>query len=141
MRTILTILTLLIITSCSFNRTYKNRESDKKDAEKITEKFYYSQTYGNPQDGINLYSEKFFAVTNREQLNLMIERSKNEYGQITEYKLKKWETFVEEGTNPKSEYLLTYDVKREKQTIQETFSLLKEDGIIRIVGYNITELY
>ena len=92
-------------------------------------------------NSINLYSEKFFAVTNREQLNLMIERSKNEYGQITEYKLKKWETFVEEGTNPKSEYLLTYDVKREKQTIQETFSLLKEDGIIRIVGYNITELY
>ncbi|MBA5245547.1 hypothetical protein H1R16_03255 [Marnyiella aurantia] len=141
MKTLITLLTLFILSSCNFNSTYQNRENDKIDAEKITHKFYYSQTYGNKNDALNLFSEKFFAVTNRDKLNEMISSSENDFGKITEYNLKNWETLIVKGSNPKSEYLLTYDVRREKEPTQETFSMIKENGIIKIIGYRITKLY
>ncbi|MDR6158666.1 hypothetical protein QF023_002182 [Chryseobacterium sp. SLBN-27] len=36
----------LILISCNFNQFYKDRESDKEDGEKITQKFYWELRYG-----------------------------------------------------------------------------------------------
>ncbi|EJL73880.1 hypothetical protein [Chryseobacterium populi] len=135
----LLIISFLLI-SCSFNQTFSNRESDKNDAEKISKKFYWELRYGANYDKIySLFSNKFFEVTPKETLDKMNTISQNEIGPIIEYNLVKWETFVAKGTNPRSEYVLIYDVKREMGKTQETFSMRKENGIIKIVGYRINQ--
>lgn len=55
-----------LLVSCNFNQIYKNRESDKADGEKITQKFYWEFKYGGNQEDIyKLFGEKFFSVTNK----------------------------------------------------------------------------
>jgi hypothetical protein len=135
----LLIITFLLI-SCSFNQTFSNRESDKEDAEKISKKFYWELRYGTNHDKIyKLFSDKFFEVTNRETLDKMITVSENEIGPITECNLVKWETLVVKGSNSKSEYVLTYDIKRSNGKTEETFSMHEENGTIKIVGYRINQ--
>lgn len=137
MKKLLSIVTLLLLVGCSYNRTYQNRKSDQNEAEEITKKFYYALTYGNPADADKLFSAKFFEATPKDKLAAFIDKSKNDDGKITEYELKDSQTLVVEGTNAKSEYILKYDVKREKNPTIETISMIKENGVIKIVGYNV----
>lgn len=132
------LLSVLILASCSFNQTFSNRESDKDDAQKITQKFYWELLYGSNQDKIYyLFSDNFFEITSRDKLDELIMYAQQESGVIKEYNLKHWETLVIKGSNNKSQYLLIYDVVRESGKTQETFSMLKEDEIIKIIGYHI----
>jgi len=138
MKKILLFVTLTLLVSCSFNQTFSNRESDRDDAEKISKKFYWELLQGTNKNKIyELFSDKFFEVTNKDQLDKLISNSQQEYGVIKEYNLEHWETLVVKGSNSKSEYLLTYNVTRETGTTKETFSMLKEDEHIKIVGYHI----
>jgi len=138
MKKILLFVTLTLLVSCSFNQTFSNRESDRDDAEKISKKFYWELLQGTNKDKIyELFSDKFFEVTNKDQLDKLISDSQQEYGVIKENNLEHWETLVVKGSNSKSEYLLTYNVTRESGTTKETFSMLKEDENIKIVGYHI----
>lgn len=66
--------------------------------------------------------------------------AQHESGTIKEYNLGNWETLVVKGSNAKSEYLLTYDVTRELRKTKETFSMRMENGVIKIVGYNINHI-
>ncbi|MDH6250865.1 hypothetical protein M2347_000592 [Chryseobacterium sp. H1D6B] len=133
------IISFLLI-SCSFNQTFSNRESDKKDAEEISKKFYWELKYGSNQDKIyELFSNKFFEVTSKEKLDQMNTVSQNEIGPIQEYNLIKWETLVVKGSNARSQYLLIYDVKRTNGKTEETFSMNKENGEIKIIGYRINQ--
>lgn len=138
MKKILLFITLMLLISCSFNQTFSNRESDRDDAEKISKKIYWELLQGTNKDKIyELFSDKFFEVTNKDQLDKLISDSQQEYGVIKEYNLEHWETLVVKGSNSKSEYLLTYNVTRESGNTKETFSMLKEDENIKIVGYHI----
>jgi len=130
--------TLLILISCNFNQFYKDRESDKEDGEKITQKFYWELRYGGNQDDIyKLFGEKFFEVTDKEKLTELLNVT-GQIGPVQEYNLAHWETLVVKGSNPKSEYLFAYDVKRGTEKTEETFTLEKDkDGIIKIVGYHV----
>jgi hypothetical protein len=140
MKKFLLFVTLTLLVSCSFNQTFSNRESDRAEAAEISKKFYWELSYGGNQDDLyNLFGEQFFEVTSRDKLNQMNLVSQNEIGQVQDYTLVKWETFVVKGSNPKSEYVLTYDVKREKGKTQEIFSMNKNDGEIKIVGYHINK--
>lgn len=132
--------TLFLLISCNFNRFYKDRESDKADGEKIPQKFYWEIQYGTNQDDIyKLFSEKFFSVTNKEKLAELLNIT-NKIGPIQEYHLSKWETLVVKGSNPKSEYLFTYDVNRGTEKTEETFTLEKDKtGNIKIVGYHVNQ--
>jgi hypothetical protein len=131
---------LLTLTSCSFNQIYKDQESDKKDGEQVTQKFYWEILHGSNQDKIyNLFGEKFFEVTDKEKLEELLNIT-TKIGPVEEYNLSKWETLVVKGTNPKSEYLFTYDVKRGNETTHETFTLEKDkEGSIKIVGYHVNQ--
>lgn len=138
MKKILLLITLTLLVSCSFNQTFSNRVSDKNDAEKISKKFYWESLHGTNKDKIyELFSEKFFEITNKNQLDKLISNAQQEYGVIKEYNLQHWETLVVKGSNSKSQYLLTYSVIRESGTTKETFSMLKENENIKIVGYHI----
>jgi len=140
MKKIYLLIISFLLMSCSFNQTFSNRESDKNEAEKISRKFYWELLYGGNQDDLyKLFGEQFFAVTSEEKLNELNLTSQNEIGQIQDYNLVKWETLVVQGSNPRSEYVLTYDVKRERGKTQETFSMNKEEGEIKIIGYRINQ--
>ncbi|MCY0968709.1 hypothetical protein [Chryseobacterium wangxinyae] len=132
MKKILLFVILTLLVSCSFNKTFSNRESDRDEAEKISKKFYWELSYGGNQDDLyNLFGEQFFEVTTKDKLNQMNLVSQNEIGQVQDYTLVKWETLVIKGSNP--------DVKRERGKTQETFSLNKKEGEIKIVGYHINQ--
>lgn len=129
-----------LLVSCNFNQIYKNRESDKADGEKITQKFYWEFKHGGNQEDIyKLFGEKFFSVTNKEKLVELLNIT-GQIGPVQEYNLSKWQTLVVKGSNPKSEYLFTYDVKRGTEKTQETFTMEKDkNGIIKIVGYHVNQ--
>lgn len=142
MKKICLILISFILISCSFDRTFSNRESDKEEAEKITKKFYWELEHGSNLDNLhNLFSEKFFEVTKKEKLDELNITVQNEMGIVEDYNLQRWETLVVKGTNEKSTYLLVYKVKRQNGETVETFSLLKENEVIKIVGYNVNRSF
>ncbi|GAA5096415.1 hypothetical protein GCM10023210_30150 [Chryseobacterium ginsengisoli] len=140
MKSIIYLLFSFLLISCSFNQIYKDQESDKKDGEQITQKFYWEILHGSIQDNIyNLFSEKFFEVTDKEKLNELLSTTNN-IGPIQDFYLVKWETLVVKGSDARSQYLFTYDVKRGTETTHETFSMEKdENGDIKIVGYNVSQ--
>ncbi|MDR6921787.1 MULTISPECIES: hypothetical protein [Chryseobacterium] len=141
MQKIVLILISFLLISCSFNQTFSNRESDKKDAEKISEKFYWEEKYGGNLDTIyNLFGDKFFEVTDKEKLLKIINASQNDIGRVEEYNLVKWETLIVKGSNPKSVYMLAYEVKRGTSKTEEIFSMEKDkNGDIKIVGYRVNQ--
>lgn len=130
----------LILISCNFNQFYKDRESDKEDAEKVTQKFYWELRYGGNQENIyKLFGEKFFEVTDRDKLTELLNVT-GQIGPVQEYNLAHWETLVVKGSNPKSEYFFVYYVQRGTEKTQETFRLEKDDsGMIKIVGYHVNQ--
>lgn len=134
------LITSFLLISCNFNQFYKNRESDKADGEKIPRKFYWELRYGTNQDNIyKLFGDKFFEVSDKEKLAEMLSIV-TKIGPVEDYTLSKWETLVVKGTDSKSEYLFTYDVKRGNETTHETFTMEKDkQGDIKIVGYHINQ--
>ncbi|CAD7810345.1 hypothetical protein CHRY9390_02163 [Chryseobacterium aquaeductus] len=141
MKKILLFFILATLVSCSFNQTFSNRESDKDEAQKVAEKFYWELQYGSNQDKMyELFSDKFFEITSKEKLNQLNLDTQNHRGIIKQNDLVKWETLVVKGSDAKSQYLLIYNVARESGMTEETFSMLKENGIIKIVGYHINHI-
>jgi len=135
------ILISFLLISCSFNQTFSNREEDKKDAEEISQKFFWELKYGGNMDTIySLFGDKFFEVTDKDKLLQIINTSQNDIGRVEEYNLVKWETLIVKGSNSKSEYVLVYDVKRGTAKTEETFSMQKDkNGDIKIVGYRVNQ--
>lgn len=127
-----------ILYGCSVNTTYRNRESDKNDAEHITNNFYALLQLNQFQKVKDLFSDTFFSVAGNGILSQLITRSNNEFGTILNDSLIQWQTVVVNGTNANSEYLMRYEVSRTKKHTIETFSLRKEAGDIKIIGYNVS---
>jgi hypothetical protein len=91
----------------------------------------------NREQSYELFSNRFFKVTNKEKLNDLFDLTQKEGGAFSDYSLSHWETLVVNGTDSRSEYLLTYYVTREKMNTEEIFSMQKEGDSIKIVGYKI----
>ncbi|MCS3529066.1 hypothetical protein [Chryseobacterium sp. JUb7] len=133
------ILISFLFLGCNFDKTYHNREGDKQDAQKITKKFYSLLKKNNREEAFKLIDNNFFETTNKKQLNQMIDDINAECGdKISDTQLTIWETFVSVGTQPKSQYVLSYKVKRNIQNTQEKFTLEKNDDSIKIVGYDVS---
>ncbi|RZJ78940.1 MAG: hypothetical protein EOO47_12285 [Flavobacterium sp.] len=130
-------LIVILIWSCNFNSTFINREEDKEDAEKIAEKFYghlqkraYSKLHA-------LISERFWKTTSDDKLDDFLTSADDKLGPIKSKTLDHWETKIIKGTQSSSTYVLYYLVQREKHQSKETLTLTKEDGKIKILGYNL----
>ncbi len=128
---------MLLFLSCNFNTVRENKEEDKKDAEKITQKFFSLIKENKKQEIFKLFSSKFFIETNENELNQIIDLTNKEAGSISNYSLYEWETTIMKGTDPKNDYLLVYDVTRNKINTQEIFTLEKEGDKIKIIGYKV----
>jgi len=136
-KSFLLVLTLVSLTSCNFNSFYTDRKSDKEDAESVTTKFYYLLRDKKYQDTYKLFSPRFLEITNESKIKDIYDASDNKLGSIKDQNLISWKTNIVEGSNPKSEYLLVYEVKREKFISKETIRLEKENDTIKILAYNV----
>jgi hypothetical protein len=130
---------LLICTSgCVFTSSRLNREEDKQDAEKVTNKFYSMIRSKNYDSGYDLFSDKFWAVTSVKRMNALYTATQKKCGDLVSIKLGDWQTKVVSGTDPSAEYQLTYNNHYQKYDAKESFILMKDDdGKIRIINYNI----
>lgn len=131
-------LIILLLNSCRFNNQYLDRENDKVDAEKISNLFYNDVK----NDTINkttfkIFSSKFWKTTNEVDFPITLKNIQEKLGKIKEIKLDHWNTKVIEGSNPYSLYVLYYLNTYDKFTAKETLTLEKENGEIKIVGYDI----
>jgi hypothetical protein len=128
-----------IISACHFNSQYINRDQDKNDAEKITNLFYNDVKNGTISDKtFELFSSKFWKSTDEEEFASFLINIQKELGILIEVKLDNWNTKVVEGTDPIYSYELTYLNTYEKCTAQETITLERENGVIKIVRYDIS---
>ena len=132
------ILLTLIIGGCTFTSTRLNREEDKLDAQKVTNKFFDIVKTGNYAAAHDLFSDKFWKVTSPAHMNDIFTATQKKLGDIVNINLSDWETRVVSGTDPVAEYKLVYKNHHQKFDSVETFGLMKEDdGKIRILSYNI----
>jgi len=127
----------LLSLSCSCNRS--NQEGDKREAEKITNKFYNLIIDKQYRSTFPLLSNSFWKETDTSKFLNFLETADIKLGKIKEFELNNWQTFVSAGSITSGDYILQYKTKRDSIDSQETFTLKyeKEKGIL-IVGYNIT---
>ena len=138
MRKYLLVLIIFILVACNFNSTNYNREEDKNDAEKITQKFYSLIKENKRVEIFSLFGDKFYSITSKQQLGQMLDNISSECGdKISDIKLQNWETSVTIGTNSKSQYVLLYQIQRDLKPTKEKITLEKVKGDIKIVGYNV----
>lgn len=138
MKTFSIIFSLIFLLSCNLNTTYSNRESDKREAEQITNKLYHYLEMQELEKAESLFSEQFFEVTDRETLNKIFAKTLEECGNLTNFTLEEWTTFIVKGTDSKSEYVLVYRITRDKKNTTERIGLIKEeDEAIKIVSYHV----
>ncbi|OUD35316.1 hypothetical protein [Flavobacterium sp. FPG59] len=125
------------LSSCNFNNHHTNRPLDKEEVERVTTKFYYSLRDKKYKETHSLFSTRFLEVTDTSKIDKIFQGSDEELGEIKDQILETCETNVVEGSNPISEYLLVYKVKRTKFDSKETIHLEKENGTIKILSYNV----
>lgn len=132
------LITTVVLNGCSFNNTYINREEDKKDGEKVTNKFFELIKAKKYNDTFKLYSSQFWTVTSKDKLLEMYTATENKLGDLDSTTVSKWETRRVVGTNPSAEYVFAYNTKHSKYKAVESIRLAKEkDGSIKILAYNI----
>lgn len=139
MKIYITLSLLFLLLSCDFKTFRENNSQDIKEAEKVTERYYSLVEKGDKEELLKLFSKDFFESSDKNAVESVIdwqiqESKKPNYT----YTLIDSQTLVEEGTDAKSEYVLTYSVQREFKT-KDKITLIKEnDDKIRIFKYEMT---
>ncbi|GGK35752.1 hypothetical protein GCM10007962_32620 [Yeosuana aromativorans] len=139
MKKLLLILIIPILaTSCHFSNKYQNRESDKLDAEKITTELFGLIKQSDFEKATELFGEKFFKVTTKEELMKIFESTQNKLGGLKSTELVDWNTMVSEGAIEQGVYNLNYNSEFENDNAKIKLTLTKnKSGEIKVVGYNI----
>lgn len=133
----ISILLVLTIGGCQVNGTYKNRESDKRDGEAVAIDFFELLSKSEHQKIYNLFSERFYEVSDTLELKKLLDMSNEQLGEIENFEIEDWETESVVGTNSQVKYGFLYNVKRSKFPSKETIVLQKEKDDIKILSYNV----
>lgn len=135
------IFTLTLLNSCNFNinANYENEKTEKENAESVISLFYLYTSRNSFDESINLFSDSFFKISSREKLKNFLEEKKKTLGDFKDYSLVYWKTNRITGANPKTEYLMVYEVKYTNYNATEAISLIKEDEKVKIIGYNVNK--
>ncbi|UUC44810.1 hypothetical protein [Flavobacterium cerinum] len=136
---IIFIFIVVVLNSCNFNANIKkeNNIRDKEAAESVVG-FLYLYTAKKEFDSIpKLMSQDFYKLVAREDLKSYLISKKEKLGDFKDFTLKDWKTTETSGTNPKTEYLLIYDVTYSNGHAEESISLVKENNKVKIFGYNV----
>ena len=132
MKKYILILFTFLLVSCN------SKEQDRKDAKKITQKFYTLLKENNREGIFKLCGDELFKVASKEQVNQMFDTSSSQFGNIKNDSLIYEQTNIIKGINSRNEYVLIYNVKRDFKNTQEKFTLHKERNSLKIVGYFIS---
>lgn len=119
------------------NAANKNREEDKAEGERITNQYFDLLSKKQYLSVYTLLSPRLQALSPIDSIIRIYEMTEEKLGTIEDINLESWETFVQTGTSPKSEYVYKYKVKRTKFESEELFRLEKEGDSIKILQYKI----
>ena len=135
------VFTSVLLTSCNFNAnaSYENETKEKENAESVSALLYYNTGKNNFNEAINLFSDSIYDASKKDALKQFLEEKKQTLGEFKDYSLVDWKTIRVTGTNPKTEYLLIYNVIYANYNAKESISLIKEKGKVKIVGYNVNK--
>ncbi|MGE8555710.1 MAG: hypothetical protein ACN6OB_17465 [Chryseobacterium jejuense] len=117
-----------------------SKKQDRKDAKKITQRFYILLKENNRKDILKLYGNELFQIASKEQINQMLDTSSSQFGKVKNDSLIYEQSNTIKGVNSKDEYILIYNVNRDIRNTQEKFTLHKEGDSIKIVGYFINPI-
>ncbi|CAD7807221.1 hypothetical protein CHRY9390_01628 [Chryseobacterium aquaeductus] len=137
MKMYILILISFLFIGCSFDKTYENRESDKEDAKKVTDRFYFLMQENNHHETFKLFSIRFFDEVGKEKFKQILDDTNIEFGKVKNYELINSWTQIIEGSNPISKYELSYLVTRDSIQTKEHFKMQKENDTIKIIAYRL----
>jgi hypothetical protein len=138
MRFISAIFMLLIVTSCSFNHTYTNRESDVVKAKSFAGNFYQLLKNKDYNQAIALFTLKNTTEAERnEKLGSYFPEMDTKAGPIANIELVSSSSKVTEGDKNIGEYDLVYYVTRGNMSFKDTFKISSENEKFEIVYYNV----
>ncbi|NML71923.1 hypothetical protein HHL23_19285 [Chryseobacterium sp. RP-3-3] len=138
MKKYLLILFSIFLLSCSYDKIYENRESDKQDAQKVINKFYFLvKEDNNKKEVFKLFSDRFFKEVGKERFEQILDKTDNDFGKVKDYELTDSWTQIIKGSNPISKYKLSYLVTRDSTQTKEYFRLQKENDSIKIISYRL----
>ncbi|MBO9693588.1 hypothetical protein [Chryseobacterium sp.] len=138
MKKYIVILITFVLVSCSYNKIYEDRESDKQDAQKIINKFYFLiQQNNDKKEVFRLFSKRFFQEVEKERFEQILNKTDSDFGKVKDYELTNSWTQIIEGSNPISKYELSYVVTRDSTQTKEYFRLQKEKDSIKIISYRL----
>ncbi|EJL76039.1 hypothetical protein [Chryseobacterium populi] len=100
------ILISFLFIGCSYDKIYENRESDKQDAQKVINKFYFLVQENNKKEVFKLFSNRFFQEVGKERFEQILNKTDNDFGKIQDYELTNSWTQIIKGSNPISKYEL-----------------------------------
>ncbi len=127
-----------LFAACTFTTSLDNRESDRDEAEKITNKFYEDLKANNYDVLDTLFSQEFFQASPKDSLLKFLNSMHKALGDITADSVIDWKTKITRGTVDSSDYRFLYAVKRTKHNSKETLRLVKvPSGKIKIVYYHV----
>jgi hypothetical protein len=134
----ISLLGIIALNGCTFNKTYINRKKDEQDAEKVTNQFFKLLKAKKYTDTFKLYSDQFWRVTSKDKLMEIYTFTDTKLGDLDSTKVSRWETRSVEGTNPSALYAFAYKTKHSKYNAMESIKLDREkDGSIKILAYSV----
>jgi len=126
------------VTGCNFSNEYKNRESDRQDAEKVTTELFGFIKQSDFEKATTLFGEEFYRVYTKEDLIKIFESTENKLGGLKNTELSDWNTTVTEDTIEQGFYIMNYKSQFEKGKANQKITLVRnENKEIKVVGYNI----
>ncbi|OYQ50370.1 hypothetical protein CHU92_00125 [Flavobacterium cyanobacteriorum] len=128
---------IFLLSGCNLNATFTNEEHEKNEAEKVVNNFYALLYLKDYKITDKLFSNHFFEKVNKDQFQRILENNQEKLGDILSNNLIDWKTFRVEGTNAKSEYVLIYEVVYTKFKTIEKIEMVKEENVIKIIGYHV----
>lgn len=123
--------------SCDYNRVYENRESDKKEAQNVINKFYYLTQENKKDETMKLFSNRFFKDVNKKKFKEILNKTDNDFGKTKDFELINSWTQIIKGSDPISKYELSYLVTRDSTQTKEYFRMQKENDTIKIISYRV----
>jgi len=137
MKRFVIIFILLIAVSCSYDKIYENRISDKNDAQKVVNNFYYLTKKSDREKIFKLFSKRFFQELEKDKFEEILNRTERDFGKVKNAELTNSWTQIVDGSNPISKYELSYIVTRDSAQTKEYFRLQKENDTIKIISYRL----
>ncbi|OCK51672.1 hypothetical protein BA768_02865 [Chryseobacterium sp. CBo1] len=137
MKKYILILISFLFIGCSYDKIYENRESDKQDAQKVINKFYFLIQQNNKEKVFKLFSNRFFQEVGKERFEKILDKTDNDFGKVKDYELTNSWTQIIKGSNPISKYELSYLVTRDSTQTKEYFRMQKENDTIKIISYRV----